>query len=215
MTPSLVALHIADDPVSWEEIGFAVEGDTCLLGTVELRFLGRGAGRGLTGWTLGGASSTDLDGLNTTLEDPPPPRDAPAHANGAVGLDHVVVFTPGFDRTLAALESAGFEVRRIAEIGVEYAPVKRAFYRLDSVVLEVVDQHSDDVDPSGPAFFWGIAVTVADVDRLADELGDRTKGARDAIQPGRRIAPLARSAGLSLPVALMSPEPGRSATAGT
>ncbi|MEA2271377.1 MAG: hypothetical protein QOI98_85 [Solirubrobacteraceae bacterium] len=210
MTPSLVALHIADDPAAWEEIGFAVEGDTCVLGAVELRFLGRGAGRGLSGWTLSGASSTDLDGLDTTLEDPPAPRDAPAHANGAVGLDHVVVFTPGFDRTLAALESAGFEVRRIAEIGVEYAPVKRAFYRLGSVVLEVVDQQGDDVDPSGPAFFWGIAVIVSDIESLADRLGERnTSGVRDAIQPGRRIVPLRRAAGLSLPVAFMSPEPAR------
>jgi glyoxalase/bleomycin resistance protein/dioxygenase superfamily protein len=210
MTPSLVALHIADDPAAWEEIGFTVEGDTCLLGTVELRFVGRGAGRGLTGWTLSGASSTDLDGLDTAIEEPLPPRDAPAHANGAIGLDHVVVFTPGFDRTLAALEAAGFEVRRIAEIGVEYAPVKRAFYRLGSVVLEVVDQPRDDIDPAGPAFFWGLAVTVSDIESLADRLGERnTSGVRDAIQPGRRIVPLSRTAGLSLPVAFMSPEPAR------
>jgi hypothetical protein len=36
-------------------------------------------------------------------------------------------------------------------------------------------------------------------------LGDRVGEVRDAIQPGRRIATLRRSAGLSLPVALMTP----------
>jgi hypothetical protein len=213
VSPDLVALQIADDPAAWEALGFAVEGDAVRLGDVELRLRGRDAGRGLYGWVLDGAASTDLDGLPTTLEERASAGEAPVHPNGAFALDHVVVFTPAFDRTLAALEAAGFDLRRVAEIGVEYAPVRRGFYKLGKVVLEVVDQvqgpKGESVDPDGPAFFWGIAVTVSDVDGLADQLGDATSGARDAVQPGRRIVPLRRAAGLALPVAFMSPEPAR------
>jgi hypothetical protein len=36
---------------------------------------------------------------------------------------------------------------------------------------------------------------------------DVTGEARDAVQPGRRIATLRSSAGLGIPVALMSPDP--------
>ena len=212
-SPDLVALHLADDASPWEALGFLVEDDAIRLGDVELRLNGRGAGRGLYGWSLSGAASTDLDGLATTLEDRDGSPALPEHPNGAVALDHVVVFTPGFDRTLAALEAAGFDLRRVAEIGVEYAPVRRAFYKLGKVVLEVVDQvrgpNGEEVDPDGPAFFWGIAVTATDVDGLAAQLGDATSGARDAVQPGRRIVPLRRAAGLVLPMAFMSPEPAR------
>jgi hypothetical protein len=213
MSPDLVALDIADDPAAWKALGFNVADGVVRLGEVELRLGGRDAGRGLYGWVLDGATSTDLDGLETALEDRAPARDAVEHPNGAFALDHVVVFTPGFDRTLDALDAAGFDLRRVAEIGVEYAPVRRGFYKLGNVVLEVVDQvkgpNGEDVDPSGSAFFWGIAITVSDVDGLAGRLGDATSGARDAVQPGRRIVPLRRAAGLALPVAFMSPEPAR------
>ena len=36
-------------------------------------------------------------------------------------------------------------------------------------------------------------------------LGERAGEVRDAVQPGRRIATLRRSAGLAIPVALMTP----------
>jgi hypothetical protein len=212
-SPDLVALHIADEPDAWEALGFAVADGTIRLGEVELRLRGRDAGRGLFGWSLHGATSTDLDGLETALEDRQERADPAPHPNAAFALDHVVVFTPGFDRTLAALEAAGFDLRRVAEIGVEYAPVRRAFYKMGQVVLEVVDQvrgpKGEPVDPDGPAFFWGIAVTATDVDGIAESLGDATSGARDAVQPGRRIVPLRRQAGLALPMAFMSPEPAR------
>jgi hypothetical protein len=213
VSPDLVALHIADEPAAWEALGFAVEDGAVRLGDVELRLHGRGAGRGLYAWSLSGAASVELDGLQTTLEERAERPDPAAHPNGAFALDHVVVFTPGFERTLAAFETGGFDLRRTAEIGVEYAPVRRAFYKLGKVVLEVVDQvqgpKGEPVDPDGPAFFWGIAVTASDIDGLAQELGDATAGARDAVQPGRRIVPLRRAAGLALPMAFMSPEPAR------
>jgi hypothetical protein len=212
--PRIVALHLAGDPDPWRRLGFAVADDVCRLGDLELRFESRGDGRGLAGWTLAGVRSHELDGLPTTLtkEVGPTARAAAAHPNGALALDHVVVFTPGFERTLAAFHAAGLEPRRVATIGVKYEAVRRAFYKLGAVVVEVVDQRGHDVDQTGPAFFWGIAVTVGDLDGLARELGESTSGARDAVQPGRRIAPVRRAAGLGLPVAFMSPEPGRASS---
>jgi hypothetical protein len=43
-----------------------------------------------------------------------------------------------------------------------------------------------------------------DLDATVAFLGDGVSEARDAVQPGRRIATLRRSAGLALPVALMT-----------
>jgi hypothetical protein len=60
-------------------------------------------------------------------------------------------------------------------------------------------------DPDGPARLWGLAFTVEDLDRLAKEIGDDLAGPRDAVQEGRRIATLKRSAGLSVPLAFMTP----------
>ncbi|HKG35840.1 MAG TPA: hypothetical protein VKA89_05320, partial [Solirubrobacterales bacterium] len=56
----------------------------------------------------------------------------------------------------------------------------------------------------GPAAFWGITLAVEDLDGCARALGDRLGEVHDAIQPGRRIASLRRSAGLGVPVALIS-----------
>jgi hypothetical protein len=62
--------------------------------------------------------------------------------------------------------------------------------------------------PDRPAFFWGLAFVAADLDATVATLGEeRVSEVREAIQPGRRIATLRRGAGLSLPVALMSPRP--------
>ncbi|HEU4944272.1 MAG TPA: hypothetical protein VFT10_03835, partial [Solirubrobacterales bacterium] len=60
--------------------------------------------------------------------------------------------------------------------------------------------------PDRPAFFWGLALVAPDIEATVAGLGDRVSEARPAVQPGRRIATLRRSAGLSLPVALMTPD---------
>lgn len=172
------------------------------VGTVTLRFGAPGAG-GIAGWTLAAiAGEGDLDGL-PTRRGPAPDASAPApaHPNGALRLDHVVVMTPDLERTLAALQSAGLDLRRIREAGGPGRPLRQAFYRLGEVVLEVVG----DVEPAGPARFWGLVVVVDDLDALARRLGDRLGRPRDAVQPGRRIATARERAGLGLPVAFMTP----------
>jgi hypothetical protein len=45
---------------------------------------------------------------------------------------------------------------------------------------------------------------VGDLDQCAELLGKRLGEIRDAVQPGRRIATVPGSAGLGLPVALIS-----------
>ena len=59
--------------------------------------------------------------------------------------------------------------------------------------------------PAGPARFWGLVVTVADLDALAERLGPVLGSARPAVQPGRRIATARRAAGLGTRVAFMTP----------
>lgn len=60
--------------------------------------------------------------------------------------------------------------------------------------------------PAGPARFWGLTFVVADLDALARGLGSHLDGIRPAVQSGRRIAPLARSARVSTRVAFMDAE---------
>ena len=58
-----------------------------------------------------------------------------------------------------------------------------------------------------PAFFWGLAFLAPDLEATVAGLGDRVGEIRPAVQPGRRIATLRRSAGLSLQLAIMSSQP--------
>jgi hypothetical protein len=202
-------LTVADAPAAWSALGFAVDGDACLLGDVRLRLAGADAGRGLSGWSLRGVEGTELDGLPTTLSEAGPPGDAPAHPNGIAAIDHVVAITPALERTLVALEAAGLDLRRIREEPTPAGAPRQAFFRLGTTILEVVQEPDEAIERGGgadrPAFFWGLALLAPDLDATVARLGDRVGDVRPAVQPGRRIATLRRAAGLSLPVALITP----------
>jgi len=185
----LVALRVEDPVERWAALGFTVRDGQVQLGGVTLH-LG-GDGQGITAWTL-----PELDGLPSF--DPAPAAEADEHPNGAVGLDHVVVSTPDFDRTAAALADAGLELRRVRDAG----GFRQGFRRVGPVVLELVEAHSA---PPGPARFWGLVVIVPDLNALADRLGDRLGSVHEAVQSGRHIATLRRSAGLSPRIAFMDP----------
>jgi hypothetical protein len=200
-------LTVADAPEAWVALGFAVEGDTCVLGEVRVRLAGPDAGKRIVGWSLRGVDGTELDGLATTRSDRPPPVGAPAHPNGVTSIDHVVAMTPALERTVAALEGAGLDLRRIREEPTPAGAPRQAFFRLGAVILEVVQEPPEAIERAGgdhPAFFWGLALLAPDIDATVAALGDRVGEARDAVQPGRSIATLRRSAGLALPVALMT-----------
>jgi hypothetical protein len=165
--------------------------------------LGAG-GRGITGWTLTSisAENREIDGLPTSVAEHPAPAPPGKHPNGAIAPDHVVVATPDFDRTAAALEAVGMALRRV----VRRPDGRRmGFRRLGTAIMELVEAEGGT---DGPARFWGLVVVVEDLDALAKRLGEHLGTSRDAVQPGRRIATLRESAGLGEAVAFMSPESG-------
>jgi hypothetical protein len=201
-------LTVADPPEAWSALGFAVEGESCVVGDVRIRLAGEGAGRGLSGWSLRGAESTELDGLATARSERPPPAEQSTHPNGVDAVDHVVAITPALERTVAALQGAGLDLRRIREEPTPAGAPRQAFFRLGATILEVVQEPPGAIERAGgnhPAFFWGLAFSAPDLERTVAGLGDSVSEVRDAVQPGRRIATLRRSAGLALPVALITP----------
>jgi hypothetical protein len=197
--PELAALQIADPPELWTALGFSVAGARTNLGGIEIR-LGV-PGTGIVGWSVGGVRAGDIDGLHTSTATHPQST-AVSHPNGAIGLDHVVIVTPEFDRTAAALDEAGMPLRRIRDAG----NFRQGFRRLGPAILELVEASGGDTPP-GPARFWGLVIIVSDLDALSARLGDRVGDVKRAVQPGRRIATLREHAGLGARVAFMDPEP--------
>jgi hypothetical protein len=204
-------LTVADAPESWAALGFELDGDTCVLGEVRVRLAGPDGGAGLGGWSLRAVESTELDGLPTTRSDREPPAAPPAHPNGLTAIDHVVAITPALERSVAALGAAGLDLRRVREEPTPAGAPRQAFFRLGAVILEVVQEPAEAIERGGgverPAFFWGLALVAPDLETTVAELGDSVGEIRPAVQPGRRIATLRRSAGLALPVALITPPP--------
>ncbi|HEY5286112.1 MAG TPA: hypothetical protein VIJ50_03295 [Solirubrobacteraceae bacterium] len=214
-TAGIAQLTLADDPSRWQALGFAVSDATLELGSVQVLLAGSSAGKGIVGWSLRGVEGTELDGLPTTLADAPT-TDAPAtsdrspaHDNGITAVDHIVAMSPDLDRSVQKLQAAGLDLRRIREQPTPAGAPRQAFFRLGEVILEVV-QEPDDVPAArpdgadGPARFWGLALLSDDLDLTVRGLGEDVSEIRAAVQPGRRIATLRRSAGLAVPVALIS-----------
>ena len=194
--PSIDALDIADEPAAWSAAGFDVEDARCRVSRMTLNLTGKGARRGIVGWTLGEGSAADA---------------ASPHPNGAVRVDHVVMLAPDLDRTIGQLESEGFDLRRTREGPTPGGSTRQAFFRAGEPILEVVlapEGSSVARDPEGPARLWGLAFAVDDLERTARALGDLLGTPRDAVQPGRRIATLRPEAGLGPAIAFMSPGPG-------
>jgi hypothetical protein len=223
---SIEQLVLADEPERWAALGFAVEDGAVQLGAVRLRLAGESAGRGIVGWSLRGVSSTELDGMPTARLDGiaangrPPDGSAPGagrgrsaaeHPNGVVAIDHVVAMTPALERTVQALQDAGLDLRRIREQPTPAGAPRQAFFRLGAEILELVQEpehvvSARDGGAERPARLWGLAFVAPDLDGTIAALGEHAGEARDAVQPGRRIATVRRSAGLAVPVALMSPK---------
>jgi hypothetical protein len=211
--PTIDELTLADEPSHWAALGFTVVDGCCQLGAVRVRFAGPESGRGIIGWSLRDPTSTQLDGLPTTGSERPAPVPAPAHPNGVVTIDHIVAISPAFERSVDALRAAGLDLRRVREEPTPAGAPRQAFFRLGQEILELVQEPEEIVQKradgrEGPARFWGLALLVEDLERTLERLGPHVGEARAAVQPGRRIATVRRSAGLAIPLALMSaPEP--------
>ena len=211
MAVTIDEILVGDPPEAWAAAGFAVDPDgTCRVGTVRVRLVGRDGGKRILGWSLRGAPAArladgTLDGLPTTGSDAPP-ADPASHPNGTAYIDHLVLLTPDLTRTIAALGSVELEPRGERDTDTYGAPMRQVFFRLGEVILELIGQ-PDTVGEGDPGFF-GLALTVDDLDALALQLGDHLGAIKDAVQPGRRIATLRhRDLGMSVATAFMSPEP--------
>src|SRR3954462_5082738 len=190
MAVTVDELVIADPPELWEELGFRVEDDGCQIGTVRVRLDSR-AGKRIVSWSVRGIETAELDGLVTTVSSNGAREEAQPHPNGAVGIDHVVAFPPARDRTVAAREAAGLELRRIREEPTPAGAPRQAFFRLGDVILECIQMpDSPDLDRSRSSRLWGLALRTSDMDLTASALGDRLGEPRDAVQDGRTIATL-------------------------
>ena len=182
----LNSLTVGDPPEAWSALGFALEPDgagACVSG---VRFvLDAATGPGIHDWSLAPADGESGGG---------------PHPNGVVALDHLVLSTPDLGRTIEELEAMGMDLRRVRDAG---GGRQQAFFKLGAVVLEVVGPEAPTGD--GPFRFFGLAWTVRDLDATASFLGPRLRPAKDAVQPGRRIATLDKDAGgSSVPMAFMS-----------
>lgn len=209
--PQLRALYIADPPERWQALGFRLAGGEVKLGGVRLA-LGR-RGHGITAWELHGVGPAieAIDGLATdgggaargpALAPPPEVDLGEAHPNGALAVDHVVVTTPDFERTSAALERVGMSLRRVRRLE---RGLRQGFRRLGPAILEVVEAPAEN--RAEPARFWGMAVAVEDLEALARRLGSQLVTApRAAVQPGRRIATVREAAALTTAVAFITPD---------
>jgi len=215
---SIDELLLADSPERWGALGFSVSGDSVQIGSVRVRLAGEDAGRGILGWSLREiAEGAALDGLPTTRSQSSLPGPAPLHANGIGAIDHVVAMTPALDRSVRALQDAGLQLRRIREQPTPAGAPRQAFFRLGDEILEIVQEPEQAIarhgEPDRGARLWGLALIAEDLDLTIRSLRGQVGEVRTAVQPGRRIVTLKRSAGLAVPVAVMSPRTRSSPTA--
>jgi hypothetical protein len=202
---------VGDPPETWEAAGYAVDPDgSCRIGQVRVRLVGRDGGKRILGWSLRGApparlADGTLDGIPTTSASGDPVEPG-THPNGSTYIDHVVLLTPNLARTIEALASIGVTPHGERDSDTYGPPMRQVFFRLGEVILELIGQ-VDSAGEGAPGFF-GIAVTVDDLDALGALLGDHLGDAKDAVQDGRRIATLRhKELGMSVATAFMTPEP--------
>jgi len=209
MAITVAEIAVADAPEAWARAGFAVDSDdVCRIGGVNIRLAGSGRGSGIVGWSLRGlpdGSADELDGIPTTRSNAVVSMPA-LHPNGVTDIDHIVLFSPDLDRTVAALAAIGVEPRRERDAQLGGRPIRQIFVRFGDVIIEVVG--SPEAAIEGPSTLWGITYEVANIDATAAYFGDRTAPVKDAVQPGRRITTLrhdelgmsVRSAMISAPI---------------
>ena len=164
--PELSVLRVPSDPAAWERAGFTLTDGEVHLGGVRIAFGDD------WGWTLGTADAAAVE-----------------HPNGATGIDHVVLLTDAFDRTVARLRDEGLDFRRTRDAGDGR---RQAFFVLGPCLLEVAGP------VEGGERLWGLTLVAPDL----APFGGRVK---DAVQPGRRITTIPREAGLEIPIAVMTP----------
>lgn len=200
MTVRVEWLTVGGPNEPWERLGLVVVDGTIPLFGTGIR-IDPAAPPGIVRWELSGLTTpvADIDGLPTIAVSPAAPI-LVEHPSGAIGLDHVVVTTDSLERTCGAIADAtGAPLKRVREVG----EIRQGFHRFGGLIVEAVERAGL---PEGPAEFWGLVINVEGLDDTVSRLGpDVISAARPAVQAGRSIATVLESAGLGMPVALMSP----------
>ena len=222
--PTIDEIKVADEPAAWSALGFQVVEQSCQLGGVMIRFAALGpdsasanggdrdgradASTGILGWSLRGLERAELDGLPTALSSTPTRAPATAHPNGVAAIDHVVVVSPAFQRSVDRFVAAGMDLRRVRDEPTPAGAPRQAFFRLGEEIVEMVQEPDEVVaakgGPERAVRFWGLALLVDDLDATVAAIAPHVSEPRAAVQPGRRIATVRRSAGLSFPLALIT-----------
>lgn len=197
----LKELVVGDEAGVWEALGFTVADGRCRVGHVDIVF-DPSVGKGIRKWTLVGEGPDAIDGVPTTWS-PAALEPAGAHPNGIFEIDHVVLTSPDHQRTIDALEALGIDSRRQRETGTYGAPMLQTFFRLGDPILELIGPKEPMGDQA--ARFFGLAFTSEDLELTAKTMGHALHPSKDAVQPGRRIATLDKSAGSTIGIAVMSP----------
>ncbi|KAJ3405587.1 hypothetical protein HDV05_006523 [Chytridiales sp. JEL 0842] len=152
------------------------------------------------------------------------------HPNGAVGIDHIVILSPNFKKTIGMMAMVSVHPRKMTQV----RGTKMCFFRSGDVVIELVDIGSNDATMNdnnstrsqdgnqigataaaaadnanvadGGAQFWGLTLLTRDLDATASYLGPNlARTIRPAVQgKGRRIFTLNHKAvGISVNTAFI------------
>jgi hypothetical protein len=196
---AVVELRIRSAVEPWERMGLQVVHGVARIGGVTLRF--EPGDEGVVAWGLADSPTQPdaIDGLPTFHVEP---HGEPSHVHPLriLGFDHLVVMTSSLERTCGAIQNAtGEELRRVREAG----PVRQGFHRLGELIVEVVET----AQVAAPeAAFWGFVWNVEDLYDACDHIGPELVSLpKPAVQGGRFIATVKPSAGLGVPLALMTP----------
>ena len=200
--PSIAELHVGDEPGIWEGLGFGVEGNRCRIGTVDIIFIGDEPG--IHGWVLRDSLSTDFGPLPTRSVDTPIPERAEPHPNRSIGFDHVVLSVPFFEEGMTAVAATGVSIPKPRPFGAPEKRMLRTAPEMGDLELELIGPESRD--STRPWDLWGLVVTVNDIDATVDLLGELLRPAKGAVQAGRRIATVDKSAGSGVAIAFLGPQ---------
>jgi hypothetical protein len=167
------------------------------VGLVRLRLDPTLADGGLRSWALVAAPDggmTDVDGLLTGHGAPLDARAAGRSSDRRVRDRPRRRGHPDLARTIAAIEAGlGLPLLRTRDAGSAGVDAPGVLPH-GRVVLEVVGGSEPDRS-GGPARFYGIAITVEDLDVAVERAGDRIRQAKAAVQRGARSPPSARTPG--------------------
>ncbi len=225
----LELLRLGDTAAAWSAAGFFVSAEaTVTLGQTIIQCTGQG--EPFQGWQIQGCQIQDcqiqgsqiqgsgssisehssIDGLRLLAASDQGPRlnsvASQPHPNGITSIDHIVVSTGDSQRSIAAFESAGFEVRGSRSTSSYGSPMRQTFFWAGDVIVELMGPDLGEATSESPAQIFGLALVAADLDSTAAALGELLGTPKAAVQTGRQIARLrTNSVGIGLPIAVMSP----------